>query len=320
MRIGILGTSDIAFRRFLPALQKCTEFTYAGVASRTPQKAVPFQEAFGGTIYETYDALIEDETIDAVYVPLPPALHYAWGRKVLEHGKHLFMEKPFAATEQETRELLELAEERHLIVHENYMFLWHAQMDFIRDQLRNGTVGDIRVLRMSFGFPRRSANDFRYDRSLGGGAILDCGGYPIRLALELLGNDAQMTQACVCGLDGFEVEMYGNAVMTNAKGQTAQIAFGMDNAYRCELEIWGSNATLRADRIFTAGADYQPVLTIQTSRDVRTETLEADDQFLNSIRHFAGMINKGTSTEAAAILRQAQLVDQLREGIRHDSI
>ena len=77
MKIGILGTADIAFRRFLPALQKCSEFLFAGVASRTPEKVQPFIDSFGGQAYKSYDALLADESIDAVYVPLPPALPHS---------------------------------------------------------------------------------------------------------------------------------------------------------------------------------------------------------------------------------------------------
>ena len=86
MRLGILGTADIAFRRFLPALRKCPEIEYAGVASRTPEKGKPFADSFGGIVYPSYDALLADESIDAVYVPLPPALHFEWGKKALEAG------------------------------------------------------------------------------------------------------------------------------------------------------------------------------------------------------------------------------------------
>lgn len=109
MKIGILGTADIAFRRFLPALQKCPDITYAGVASRTPEKAMRFVEAYGGKAYSSYDALLSDETVDAVYVPLPPALHYEWGKKAVEAGKHLLMEKPFTTSLEDTKNLLALA-------------------------------------------------------------------------------------------------------------------------------------------------------------------------------------------------------------------
>lgn len=309
MKIGILGTADIAYRRFLPALQKCADFTYSGVATRTLGKGKPFQEAFGGEIYDGYDALLEDETVEAVYVPLPPALHYTWGKKVLESGKHLLMEKPFTTGLTETEKLLALAKEKGLAVHENYMFLYHSQLAKIKDFITAGELGEIRLLRMAFGFPKRAANDFRYSKALGGGALLDCGGYPIRLALDLLGESARVIQARLCQPEGYEADLYGNAVLENGEGLCAQISFGMDNAYQCQLEVWGSSATLIAPRVFTAGADFRPRLILRSSAGEAQLELEQDDQFLHSAESFRQCMEDKSrrKTMFAGIARQAEL-------------
>ncbi len=286
MRIGILGTADIAFRRFLPALQKCEDAVYVGVASRTPEKGAKFRDSFGGKIYPSYDALLLDDSIDAVYVPLPPALHFEWGKKVLQAGKHLLMEKPFTTSLEETETLLSLAEEKGLTVHENYMFLYHSQLQKIKEMIHSGKLGEIRLYRISFGFPKRSEGDFRYNKALGGGALLDCGGYTIRLALELLGESAELKQASLIRPEGYEVDIFGNAVLQNADGLCAQLSFGMDNAYQCQLEVWGSKATLIAPRIFTAGDGMKPGLILRTSAEESKLELESDDQFLHSIESF----------------------------------
>lgn len=297
MKLGILGTADIAFRRFLPALSKYPQITYAGVASRTPEKGLKFQENFGGKVYESYDALLADESIDAVYVPLPPALHFEWGKKVLNAGKHLFMEKPFTTKQSDTKQLLELAEQKRLKVHENYMFLYHSQLTKIKEMIADGSLGDIRLYKMSFGFPMRGQGDFRYNKELGGGALLDCGGYPVRLALELLGNTAKVVHSKLVQPNGFEVDLYGSAVMENDAGEVAQISFGMDNAYQCQLEVWGSKATLIAPRIFTAGDGIKPTLILRTSFDESKIELDADDQFLHSIEFFMDSNLKHRSIE-----------------------
>ena len=313
MRLGILGTADIAFRRFLPALQKCREFKYAGIASRTPDKGARFAEAFGGAVYPSYDALLADESVEAVYVPLPPALHYEWGRKALEAGKHILMEKPFTTSLSDTEELLLLAEEKNLAVHENYMFLYHSQLKRIKELIAVGSLGEIRLFRMAFGFPKRGENDFRYNKALGGGALLDCGGYPVRLAVELLGESTRVVQAILTQPEGYEVDLYGSAVLENDAGGCAQISFGMDNAYQCQLEVWGSKATLIAPRIFTAGADLSPTLTLRTSSGEQTLALEADDQFLHSIETFARAA-QGTKNEAYHTIRhQAEEIGRIQE-------
>lgn len=314
MKIGILGTADIAFRRFLPALQKCKEFTYMGVASRTPEKAKPFVEAFGGQVYDSYDALLADDSIDAVYVPLPPALHYEWGKKVLLSGKHLLMEKPFTTSLKQTEELLKLAEEKGLAVHENYMFLYHSQLAYIKKLIADSELGDIRLYRIAFGFPKRAEGDFRYNKALGGSALLDCGGYPVRLALELLGNTAHITQAKLMQPVGYEVDLFGNAVLENDNGLCAQISFGMDNAYQCQLEVWGSKQTLIAPRIFTAGDGFTPTVLLRSSQSETVEKPSADDQFLHSIEQFKQAITQEISRDRCynMIRAQSQLVEQIR--------
>ena len=316
MRIGILGTADIAFRRFLPALQKCEAFTYAGVASRTPEKAKPFVDTFGGQVYDGYDSLLADDSIDAVYVPLPPALHYEWGKKALLSGKHLLMEKPFTTSLEQTEELLRLAEEKGLAVHENYMFLYHSQLSYIKKLIADGELGDIRLYRMSFGFPKRAEGDFRYNKALGGGALLDCGGYPVRLALELLGDTTRVTQAKLVQPAGYEVDLFGNAVLENDDGLCAQISFGMDNAYQCQLEVWGSKQTLIASRIFTAGDGYAPTVQLRSSQGEKEEKLSADDQFLHSIEQFARLITQEISIVNCfnMIWTQSNLAGQIRKG------
>ena len=314
MKIGILGTADIALRRFLPALQKSNLFTFAGIASRNIEKTKTFIEQFGGQAYQGYDALLEDREIDAVYLPLPPALHYEWGKKALLAGKNVFMEKPFCANFVETEELLEIAEQRELAVHENYMFLYHRQLDKIKELLLDGSLGQIRLLRISFGFPKRGEHDFRYHKDLGGGAILDCGGYPVRLALELLGDTACMKQARLCRPENYEVDLFGCATLENKDGICAQISFGMDNAYQCQLEIWGSKATLIAPRIFTAPPNLGIKLMLVQGQQEQTISVKEDDHFLHSLEVFAAEVEETTlqKKQRMAILKQAQLIEEIQ--------
>ena len=320
MRIGILGAADIAYRRFLPSLLKSSCCTYAGVASRSPEKGEKFRQSYGGEVYDSYEALIADESIEAVYVPLPPALHYEWGRNVLEAGKHLLMEKPFTTNLQNTEELLTLAAEKGLTVHENYMFLYHSQLAKIRDIIDGGELGDIRLYRMAFGFPKRPGNDFRYVKALGGGALLDCGGYPVRLATELLGDSARVTQARLTQSEGYEVDLYGSAVLENNTGQCAQISFGMDNTYKCELEVWGSKGSVLADRIFTAPAGFAPKFDIFKNNVHEILTQPDDDAFLRSIARFYDLCYDRKKREEAyrMLLRQSRLVEELRRLSQHE--
>ena len=260
--------------------------------------------------------MLTDEDIDAVYVPLPPALHFEWGEKVLNAGKNLLMEKPFTTNVQETKQLLKLAEKKGLAVHENYMFLYHSQLAKIKEMIADGSLGEIRLYRMSFGFPMRGQGDFRYNKELGGGALLDCGGYPVRLALELLGDTAKVVQSKLVQPAGFEVDLYGSAVMENHAGEVAQISFGMDNAYQCQLEVWGSKATLIAPRIFTAGDGVKPTLILRTSSEESKVELEADDQFLHSIQQFIKRVavNEKVDSTVRRIEKHSGIMTEMLQG------
>ena len=244
----------------MPALQHITNVEYVGVAinsvheryevlpeveiinsmiKREKTKAQVFLENYGGKIFESYEEIVVSEEIDAIYIPLPPALHYKWTKIALEHGKHVLVEKPFTTNASDTMELVEMARQKGLALHENYMFAFHAQLDAIDEMIKSGIIGDVRLYRISFGFPMREKNDFRYKKSLGGGALIDAGGYTIKYAARLLGQSAKIKCAQMNYIKGFEVDMYGSATMTNNEGVTAQLAFGMDNNYKCTLEVWG---------------------------------------------------------------------------------
>lgn len=335
MRIAVLCPSEIAYRRFMPALQQVPEFEYAGVGMATPkehlvglnssspsqadirdsqnqhERTEMFVEEFGGTAYESYDAVLSDESVDAVYIPLPPALHYPWAKRALEAGKHVLLEKPFTTSVATTSELLELAKSFDLAVHENYMFAFHSQIEWVEEAIAKRLVGDVRMIRVDFGFPFRGHNDFRYSKALGGGALLDCGGYTLKLAAMLLGPTARVVASQLSKGRSLEVDLYGSAMLKNEDGLVAQISFGMDNDYRCNIDLWGSEGTLTSGRILTAPAGFEPTMVIRRNGVEKVVTLPADDSFLKSIEHFADCIRDSDVRGArrAEILHQAELVE-----------
>lgn len=303
IRIVVLGPSDIAFRRTIPALVQNQNLQFAGVAvasikerdgneveaeirlGKSLQKAKEITQLFGGRIFNSYGEALDDESIDAVYLPLPPALHYFWAKKALEHDKHTFLEKPFAMDYHETNELIQLAEDKELAVHENFAFLFHRQMKVIDEIIQNGEIGNLRLIRTAFGFPYRGATDFRYHKSMGGGSLLDCGGYPIKLANHLLGGRSRVVASNLSSTKEHDVDVFGSATLVNSNNVVAQIAFGMDNSYKCELEVWGSEGVIYTPRIFTPPADMRTEIQIRTNIE-RTIRVAPDDQFKNSADYF----------------------------------
>lgn len=312
-KMGILGTSEIAFRRFLPALKKAENWEYAGVASRELGKTEKFVQEFGGRGYGSYEELLADCEIDAVYLPLPPALHFKWAKAALENGKHVFLEKPSAVSYEQTQELVRLAKQKDLALRENYMFTEHPQLRAIQAIIAEGKIGELRLIRIAFGFPRRAGKDFRYEKALGGGALLDCGGYTVKLASILLGEDTKCQYASLNQDTLSDVDLYGSAVLENSKRQAAQISFGMDNAYKCELEVWGQTGSIKSPRIFTAGAELEVALEVEEKGEKKSLRIPAADQFYGSILRFEGCLisNQQREKEYQELLRQAELVEEI---------
>ena len=319
-RIGILGAAEIAHRMFVPALNQSPDFVCVGVAAGAfdpPDKKLRFRESYNLEVFDEPDSflhLIERPDVDALYIPQPPALHFEWAKLALQHGKHVFLEKPSTDQGGRTRELVALAKEKKLVLQENYMFQYHAQLSAIRHMLDEDTVGDLRLVRGTFGFPLRAQNDFRYNKTLGGGALLDAGGYVVKLAALLLGQDLWLNSASMGFMDGFDVDMFGSVSFTNPDGLVFQGAYGMDCHYQCALELWGSKGKLTAPRIFTAPPGFSPIILLETAEGKQEIPLPSDDHFLASLLTFSRAFEDTALKNKMYddMILQTNLIDQIR--------
>ena len=314
-RIGILGAADIAFNRFLPALEKVQGVQCAGVASNSPDKLRRFVDKYNIHVYESYDEVIQDENVDCIYVPLPPVFHYEWAKKALLAGKHVFLEKPSTISAEQTRELVWLAGSMGLVLQENYMFQYHAQLADIEKIIASGELGKLRLVRTSFGFPRRAGGDFRYVKELGGGTMLDNGGYTIKLINRLLGRSTRLVASRLDYDEETGVDIFGTAEFMNADGVLAQAAFGMDCQYQCSLELWGSKGRLTTGRIYTTPDGFVPTALIETGAGSRSIELASCDAFEESIKKYLRAVDDDglRADMAQELVRQAEFVDAVRK-------
>ncbi|MFR5682972.1 MAG: Gfo/Idh/MocA family protein, partial [Clostridia bacterium] len=278
------------------------DFTYVGVAvadksewngdvadeviAKEIKKAEKFAETYGGNVYTGYKALIKSNDIDAIYLPLPPALHYKWAKLALEEGKHVFVEKPSTVSYETSKLLTALAKEKKLALHENYMFQYHSQITEIKKMIENGEIGKVHSYHAKFGFPMRAQNDFRYNKALGGGALLDAGGYVIKLATKLLGENLTMLASTMKEYNDMNVDMYGSYMFKNEKEEVFVGEYGMDCEYQCSLSVWGSKGILSTDRIFTAPDNLKPIVQVLHDGVTNKIELQADSHFKKSIRKF----------------------------------
>ncbi|WP_461029256.1 Gfo/Idh/MocA family protein, partial [Streptomyces sparsus] len=258
-----------------------------------------------------YRRLLADDEVEAVYVPLPAALHADWVAAALDAGKHVLAEKPLTTDVRRTRELFAAARAAGLALMENVMFVRHGQHEAVRKLIADGTLGELRSLRAEFTVPARPAGDIRHQRELGGGTLWDNGVYPVRAALHLLGPDLRVLGAGLTTAADTGVDVSGAALLRTPAGVTAQLAFGLDHAYRSVYELTGSRARVTVDRAFTPPADHRPVIRVEYGGGTDTLTLDAEDQVSATLTAFAGAVRTGSCPDAADSLRQAEKLAEI---------
>ncbi|QEU96275.1 Gfo/Idh/MocA family protein [Streptomyces kanamyceticus] len=314
VRVGVLGCADIALRRMLPVLaaEACVELV--AVASRDADKAARTAARFGCDGARGYDALLRRDDVDAVYIPLPPALHRHWITEALGAGKHVLCEKPLSTSYDDTLELLKLARSRQLVLAENFMFPHHSQHRAVRELLQEDVVGTVQVFSSSFGVPPLDPAGFRYRPDLGGGALLDTGVYPLLAAQLYLGGELEALGATLRIDERTGVDVAGTALLSAADGTAAQVSFGFDHSYRAHYALWGTRGRLTVERAFTPPEQLRPPVRIQQQDRVTELTLAPDHQVRNSVRAFAEAVVSGPlgPAEEELTLRQARLVEDIR--------
>ena len=311
LRIGVLGCADIARRRMLPAMAASADAEVVAVASRDPDKASAIARQFGCRAVHGYDRLLSGQDVDAVYIPLPAALHAEWVKRALIAGKHVLAEKPLSTGLATTRRLVSLARRHGLVLMENVMFVHHSQHAAVRRLLAEGRIGALRSFHAAFTIPQLPDGDIRFQPELGGGALWDLGVYPVRAALHFLGTDLRVVGAILTVGDGQRVDTSGAALLRAAGGVSAHLSFGLEHAYVSAYTLHGSEGRISVDRAFTPPADHTPVVRIDSGQHTQLERLEPDDQVANIVAAFTAAVRAGQAPPDDCV-RQAELLDDVR--------
>lgn len=185
---GVLSTADIARRETIPGMQKAENCELYAIAGRSLEKANQFKETFGfQKAYGSYDELLEDKEVEAVYIPLPNNLHKEWVIKAAKAGKHILCEKPMSGSAVDTKEMIEAADEAGVILMEAFAYLHSPLMAKLKKQIDSGLIGEVNMIESVFHTPGYEDN-IRIRRANLGGSVYDLGCYSISFASWLFGD------------------------------------------------------------------------------------------------------------------------------------
>jgi len=317
INIGVLGCANIAQRFIIPTLKEMEEFNLFGIASRAKEKVDEFSKEFDTKAFYSYESLLDEKDLDAIYIPLPNSMHYEWIKKALEKNLHVLVEKSMACEFEEVKELNDFAEKKGLVLIENFQFRFHSQLQYIKELVDSGKIGELRNIRASFGFPQFADSDnIRYKKELGGGALLDAGAYPLKISQIFLGDDISVKSASLDTPKNKEVDIWGSAYMKQKNGNlTSQIAFGFDHFYQNNIELWGSKGKIYTNRIFTAAPGFEPTIEIETNDGKESVHLPSDHHFKNMLKYFYTQIitKENIEDEYAQNINQARLIKELKK-------
>lgn len=241
---GVLGTAAIAAGCTIPGMKQAEGCELYAIAGRNEQKVQAFKEQFGFSKgYIGYDALLADEQVQAVYIPLPNNLHYEWVMKAIAAGKHVLCEKPLALNLREAEEMYAAAKEKGVILAEAYAYLNSPYVKALKEDVRSGIIGEVDYVETAF-LTQGYSEDIRLYKPLGGGAMYDLGCYCTTMILSLLDANPTWIQA--------GAEMSGECVDTMT---TALIKF--DNCARASFTVGmmlGIDTGERMDRLYIRGS------------------------------------------------------------------
>jgi predicted dehydrogenase len=284
---GILGTARIN-RMLIPPLRVSPGNRLVAVASRERARAEAHAHEWQiERVHGSYETLVADPEIDVVYIPLPNHLHAEWTIKAARAGKHVLCEKPLALSVDEVDQLAAAAREAGVVVAEAFMYRHHPQTIKAKEILDSGAIGGLRFVRGSFSFPLTRPNDVRLRPEWGGGCLWDVGCYPLSFARFLVGGEPiEVWGAQVLGSTGIDETFAGQARFPG--DVLFQLDAGFRSAPRAEMELAGSEGTLRVSHPFRPEREHPLLLT----RDGRTEEIAVpgEDRYLLEIEDLAAAV------------------------------
>ncbi len=314
VRWGVMSTAKIAREKVIPAMQRGAYCDVRAIASRSPDRAREVARRLGiPRAFGSYEALLADADIEAVYIPLPNHLHVAWSIRALASGKHVLCEKPLGVNAADAQELLVAAGEYpHLKVMEGFMYRHHPQWQRAKLLVDRGKIGELRAIQSFFAYYNVAPDNIRNRADAGGGGLMDIGCYPVSLARYLF--EAEPLRVCgVMELDPvFKTDRQVSGILVFGAG-TATFTCGTQLAPYQRVNILGTDGRIEIEIPFNAPPDRPCRMWFQSGSQVEEIQLEVCDQYTIQSDLFAKAIvdDATVPTPLTDAVANMQVIDAL---------
>jgi predicted dehydrogenase len=298
VRWGVLGAASIAVRKVIPGMQKGEWSDVTAIASRDLPKAEDAAHRLGiAKAYGSYDELLADPGVEAIYNPLPNHLHVPWSIKAAEAGKHVLCEKPLSLSVAEAKTLLAARDRCNVKIGEAFMVKTHPQWLRTRELVRHGVIGELRAIMGAFSYFNRDPKNVRHVAEWGGGGLMDIGCYPIITSRWIFGEEPLRVAGIAERDPEFGTDRLTSAMMEFPSGQAVFTCSTQLVPYQ-RMQFLGTKGRIEIEIPFNAPNDRPTRIFIDDGRDVfgtgiRTETIPDCDQYTVQGDAFSRAIREG---------------------------
>ena len=309
LRWGILSTAKIAEQHVVPALHESSEHVVVAVGSRDAERAADWAAANGiPTSHGSYEALLADPEVEAVYNPLPNHLHVDWSIAAIEAGKHVLCEKPLGLDTGDAQRLVDAAAQSDVVVMEAFMYRFHPQWLAACEIVQSGAIGEVRTIQTFFSYFNDDPANVRHNPDWGGGALLDIGCYPISQARFVFDAEPERVNGIIERDPAFGTDRMTSGMLDFGGGRTATftVATQLDGFQR--TQIVGTAGRIEVDIPVNSPKDRPVAVTVHTADGVDRRQFGPVDQYAEQASAFGRAVRSGASaptplTDAVANMR-----------------
>jgi predicted dehydrogenase len=283
--LGVMGTADIAVSRVIKSLRKSKKVKVHAISSREMSGAKKWAVKLGiENYFGSYEEMLKNRDIDAVYIPLPNNMHCEWTIRALNAGKHVMCEKPLALTSEEVRQMIRASRENDLVLMEGFMYRYHPRNRDVLEMCRKGFIGEIRTVESSFSYVLDDPSSYLMSRELGGGALYDIGCYCVNVSRLMTGSEPVEVYG-MFNLTGTNVDMTFSGQLRFPKGKITSFHVSMDEEPRFYYRVIGDKGMIDVPGAFVSFGK-QTNIVVQKKEKQETKQYQGVDEYRLEFEHF----------------------------------
>ncbi|MAF80274.1 dehydrogenase [bacterium] len=323
IRFGILGCSRVAHKGVLPAIIGAESADLTMVGSRSLDKAEETAKEFDCAKWGTYEDVLKNKEVDAVYISIPPSLHEEWAVKAAQEGKHVYCEKPATVSYDEAKRMVETAQKNKVRLIEGLMFRYHPQNEKVREMIEGGELGEILRFNGCFSYDMPDQESNAMSKELGGGSLYSCGVYPIS-ASRMVFNEEPISVFAKMRIDSkSKVDIETHVMMEFPNNKIAFVSSLFGAYYQSMYEVLGDKAHVRMKRAYAVPRDWETKMFVDKDDKVTEVIIKPADHFKLMIEDFCDEISKkeaSTKDYEAELLAQSRVLEAVKRSSKENRV